>query len=127
MLGGAYDALGRYNYGTSLARTLAKWKGRGIVNYALGPMNVRYNLNYIDGYDDLAGNPSGVTHIKSHMTHDLHLNYSLRDDQVSLSLSAINLADEDPPFTGREMNYDAFSHNPFGRMFKFSVTYRMGG
>ncbi|MCZ0942746.1 MAG: TonB-dependent receptor [Gammaproteobacteria bacterium] len=126
VLGDAYDALGRYNYGTSLARTLAKWKGRGLVNYAIGPMNLRYNLNYIDGYDDLGGNPSGVTYIKSHMTHDLHLSYSLMDDQVSLSLSAVNLADEDPPFTGREMNYDAFSHNPFGRMFKFGVTYRMG-
>ncbi len=125
-LGGAYDALGRLNYGTSLARTLAKWKARGILNYAIGPMNVRYNLNYIDGYDDLGGNPSGVSYIKSHMTHDVHLNYSLMDDRAVLSLSAINLSDEDPPFTGREMNYDAFSHNPFGRMFKFSVTYRMG-
>ena len=122
VLGDAYDALGRYNYATSLARTLAKWKGRGVVNYAIGPANLRYNLNYVDGYDDLAIN----NHIDSQITHDMHLSYELMDGQVSLALSAINLADEDPPFTGREMNYDAFSHNPFGRMFKFGVTYRMG-
>ena len=27
----------------------------------------------------------------------------------------------------REMNYDAFTHNAFGRMIKLGVTYTMGG
>ena len=121
-LGGEYDALGNMNYETSLARTLVKWKARGFLNYAWGPLNLRYMLNFTDGYE------SGAVpfKVKSHDTHDLHLNYSLMEDQVNLTLSVINLADEDPPFAGRDLNYDPFVHNPFGRMFRFGVTYRMG-
>ena len=121
-LGGEYDALGNMNYETSLARTLVKWKGRGFVNYAWGPLNLRYMLNFTGGYE------SGAVpfKVKSHDTHDLHLNYSLMQDQVNLTLSVINLADEDPPFAGRDLNYDPFVHNPFGRMFRLGVTYRLG-
>ena len=36
------------------------------------------------------------------------------------------LEDEDPPFMSREMNYDAFTHNPFGRMVKLGVTASFG-
>ncbi len=121
-LGGEYDALGNMNYETSLARTLVKWKGRGFVNYAWGPLNLRYMLNFTGGYESGAA----PFKVKSHDTHDLHLNYSLMQDQVNLTLSVINLADEDPPFAGRDLNYDPFVHNPFGRMFRLGVTYRLG-
>ena len=63
-LGGAYDALGRLNYTTSLARALVKWKVQGFLNYAWGPLNLRYGLNYLDDYVD------GATPIESLVTHD---------------------------------------------------------
>ena len=132
-LGNAYDALGNMNYDTSLARSLLEWKVRGFLNYAMGSMNIRYMLNFRDsyGYDhEVTATPTDPYNpykIQSHETHDLHLNYSLMGDQVSLSLSVINLTDKEPPFAGRDLNYDPFVHNPFGRMFKFGVTYRMGG
>ena len=119
-LGGAYDALGRLNYTTSLARTLAKWKVRGLANYGWGPLNLRYNANYVHDYVD------GETPIKSQVTHDLHLYYSLMQERVDISLSVFNLTDEDPPFVPREMNYDPFTHNPFGRIIKLGLTYRLG-
>ena len=120
-LGGAYDALGRLNYTTSLARALVKWKVQGFLNYAWGPLNLRYGLNYLDDYVD------GATPIESLVTHDLHLNYSLMQERVNVWASVINLTDEDPPFVPREMNYDTLTHNPFGRILKVGVTYRMGG
>ena len=45
----------------------------------------------------------------------------------TFGLRVVNLTDEDPPFVPREMNYDPFTHNPFGRILKVGVTYRMGG
>ena len=124
-LGDAYDALGRLNYTTSLARTLVKWKVQGFLNYAWGPLNLRYGLNYVDDYVD--ADEDGETPIKSLVTHELHANYSLMRDRVNIWASVVNLTDEDPPFVPREMNYDPFTHNPFGRILKVGVTYRMGG
>ena len=116
VLGGAYDALGGLNYTTSLARTLVEWKGSGYLNVALGPVNARYRANYVDEYTD------GTTPIEDLVTHDLHINYGL-SDRVNVWASVLNLTDEDPSFVPREMNYDPFTHNPFGRMVKLGLTY----
>ena len=107
------------NYGTSLARSLVEWKARGFVNYAFGPVNVRYMYNSVDSYETSAI----PFEIDSHETHDLHATCGLMADQLTLSLSVINLTDEDPPFAGRDLNYDPFQHNPFGRMIKVGLTY----
>ena len=130
--GGKYDALGRLNYQTSLARTLAEWKGRVSANYAWGALNARWVVNGVDEYDylmqgflDSEGRTiEGV--VPSHVTHDLHIHYSFMNDQLRAIFSIFNIEDEDPPFMSREMNYDAFTHNPFGRMFKVGLSYTMG-
>ena len=122
-LGGEYDALGRLNYGTSLARTLVELKGRVYVNYSLPSINVRLTTNYIDDYlHNIGGND---TEIESQMTYDLTVAWTNNDDSLSVWGGAINLTDEDPPWMRREMNYDAFTHNPFGQIIKFGATYRM--
>ena len=59
------------------------------------------------------------------MTHDLHVNYSMMDGKLDLIASVINAGDENPPFMSREMNYDALSHNPFGRMVRVGFQYRL--
>ena len=124
--GGKYDALGRLNYRTPLARTLAKWKGRLATNYQWNRLNARWVVNAIDSYDYFMEgfNVEGV--VDSHVTHDLHLACEFMDGRVNAVLSVINLQDEDPPFMSREMNYDAFTHNPFGRMLKVGVTASFG-
>ena len=121
VLGEAYDALGSMNYGTSFARSLVEWKGRTTLNYAMGALNARYNTNYIDEYEV---DTSAVV-VDSQITHDLHLNYRLEGRGIDLWMSMINVTDEDPPFTGIEMNYDAFTHNPFGRIIKMGFTYSL--
>ena len=121
VLGDAYDALGSMNYGTSLARSLVEWKGRGTLNYAMGAINARYNVNYIDEYER---DTAAIT-VDSQVTHDLHLNYRLETNGIDIWMSILNLTDEDPPFTGIEMNYDAFTHNPFGRIIKIGFKYSL--
>ena len=135
--GDEYDALGRLNYRTSLARTLVELKGRATLNYQLGGLNLRWITNMIDEYDYLgafdkdgaiagASNPAVEDVVSSHVTHDLHINYSFLDGKLSLIGSVINIEDEDPPHVSREFNYDAFTHNPFGRMVKIGLTYSLG-
>ena len=126
--GPEYDALGRLNYRTSLARTLAEWKGRTTVNYAWEDLNVRWVTSYVDEYDyaGAAPQPAGDATVPSHVTHDLHVTYSFMDGQLMLNGSVINVEDEDPPYMSREFNYDAFTHNPFGRMFRLGLTYSLG-
>ena len=121
--GGAYNALGRLNYRTPLARTLAEWKGRITANYAWGPLNARWVVNGIDEYDYLMQGFGTEGVVASHVTHDLHVGYTFMDGQLRAIASIINLEDDDPPFMSREMNYDAFTHNPFGRMIKLGLTY----
>ena len=124
--GSEYDALGRLNYRTPLARTLAEWKGRLTANYQTGPLNARWVVNAIDQYDYLMQGFGTEGVVRSHVTHDLHVAYDFMDGKVRAIASLINLEDEDPPFMSREMNYDAFTHNPFGRMVKLGVTASFG-
>ncbi len=119
-LGEAYNALGRLNYTTSLARTLVKLKLRGFLNYAWKSLNMRYGVSYADDYVDIDRK------IDSHVTHDVHANYRLLQDRLELWVSVVNLLDEDPPFVPREMNYDPFTHDPYGRTFKVGIRYSMG-
>ena len=125
--GEPYDALGRLNYRTSLARTTAERKGRMTVNYEWRDLNVRWSTNYIDKYlyQGAAPQPTGDAIVPTHITHDMHLTYSLFDGALTLTGSVINIEDDDPPHMSREFNYDAFSHNPFGRILRFGVTYNL--
>ncbi len=126
--GPKYDALGRLNYRTSLARTVAEWKARGTVNYQWEDLNVRWVTSYVDEYKYQGAAPQTCGDncvVSSHVTHDLHVTYSLMDGQLTLTGSVINMEDEDPPYMSREFNYDAFTHNPFGRMLKLGFRYTL--
>lgn len=124
--GAEYDALGRLNYNTSLARTLAEVKGRVSFNYAWQELNVRWVTSYVDSYkyQGASPQPAGDAIVPSHTTHDIHLTYDFLDG-FRIHTSIINLEDDDPPHMSREFNYDAFTHNPFGRMFRLGLTYSL--
>ena len=121
-----YDALGRLNYRTSLARTVAEWKARGTLNYEWNNFNIRWVTSYIDEYKYASAppQPAGDAIVPSHVTHDIHATYRFMDGRLIATASLINIEDEDPPFMSREFNYDAFTHNPFGFMWKVGLTYR---
>ena len=46
---------------------------------------------------------------------------------VDLGLGVVNVTDEDPPFAAFDLNYDPYTHNPFGRTFKISLSKSFGG
>lgn len=116
-LGEAYDAKGRLNYDTSLARALPEFKGRLHAGYTLGAFTGRWHLNYTDSYVHNAPAPWGDDYpIDAHATQDVHVSWSLPADRATLFASILNLGDEDPPRVFRQLNYDPSTHNPLGRV-----------
>ena len=118
-LGASYNALGRLNYETPLARTLTEWKILWHVNYAWRDFNLRYAAKFVNSYDNVEDNIK----IDSHLTHDLHLHWAVKGDKLNLWAMLLNFTDEDPPYAGEDLNYDAFTHNPLGRILKLGFTY----
>ena len=83
-------------------------------------------FRYVDSYEDIrpaASTVSDLSKIDDQLTLDLHYNVQLFDSSTFLSLAVINVTDEDPPHASTDLNYDPFTHNPFGRMFKVGLRY----
>ena len=124
-LGEPYDAKGRLNYDTSLARALPEFKGRLFAGYTVGPFTGRWHMNHADSYVHDAPAPWGDDYpLAAHATHDLHVTWALPGDRATLFASILNLADEDPPRVFRQLNYDPSTHNPLGRV--LSIGFRFG-
>lgn len=122
------DFLDQFNRSNPF-RSLPQWKGNFFANYANAGHNLRAVVRHIDSYDDERGTPdlSGAfqpsvpAEIESQTTLDLYYNVEL-PWQTDVSLSLVNVTDEDPPSAFFDTNYDPYIHNPLGRTVKVSVT-----
>ena len=121
------DRVGQFNR-SNFSRSLPQMKANVTGNYSMGDHNFRGVLRYIDSYEDERGDLTGggSDEIDSQATVDLFYNWQSQWD-LDLGLSVVNVFDEDPPFAAFDLNYDPYTHNPFGRTFKISVTKRFGG
>ena len=121
------DRVGQFNR-SNFSRSLPQWKANFYANWAMGNHNIRGVMRHIDSYDDErapAARGNVGAEIDSQTTFDAF--YTYRADAFDLGLSVVNVTDEDPPFAAFDLNYDPYTHNPFGRTFKISVTTRFGG
>ena len=83
-------------------------------------------LRHVGSYDDTAA-PADLAHlatIDSQTTFDGHYVFGGLEGW-KMSLSIINIADEDPPEARGDLAYDPFTHNAFGRTIKLGVTYSL--
>ena len=121
------DRVGQFNR-SNFSRSLPQWKANVTANYAVGDHNFRGVVRHIDSYDDERGDVTGDgnSEIDAQTTVDLFYNWQ-SPWELDLGLSVVNAFDEDPPFAQFDLNYDPYTHNPFGRTFKISVTKRFGG
>ncbi|HCG69073.1 MAG TPA: hypothetical protein DE147_01380, partial [Gammaproteobacteria bacterium] len=67
----------------------------------------------------------GITAIDDMLSFDAHYSVTLMDENLKITVSALNLTDEDPPLTPNELAYDAYTHNPLGRVLQVGVRYTM--
>lgn len=122
----SFDAAGRLNRDTFL-RSMPEWKNNAWVNWSMGGHNVRADVYYTGEYDDTSA-PAGFEQtIDDHVTFDLHYNYYFNDDLTRVFASVYNVTDEDPPAVLHELDYDPYTHNPFGRMIKVGIQHDFGG
>jgi iron complex outermembrane receptor protein len=138
LLAPAFDAVGQLNTNVD-PRALPQWRGQFTANYAIGNHNLRWLVRYIDGMVDeragkggvndplnvVAGYPAGTRvtggiDIGEYLTHDLYYTWDVAA-KTTLTVSVINIADEDPPLTRNEYSYDPFTASPLGRVFKLGI------
>ena len=130
----AFDGVGLLNYQTT-AYPLPQIKGNVYAQADYGTASLRLQFNYLDGYTDqrgaaifgpnngaLAG--ASVTagkNIPAYKTIDATFRVSVSTG-TSLSLSALNILDTDPPFARLDQNYDPFTASPLGFTLKGAIT-----
>jgi outer membrane receptor protein involved in Fe transport len=112
------DAVGNRNE-SNIASPLPQWRA----NFTLGWRNTQHSamviVRHIDDYtDDKTATQTFNSVIDSWTTVDLHYNYTLPNERTTLSLNMTNVGDEDPPFADQDLNFEARTHDPFGRQYQ---------
>ncbi len=108
-----------------------KRKARAYLGWAAAPFSARLFANYTGGFRnwssstvtpltrDANGNPNGGgDKVKAQTTFDLNMAYEFKGGFLNgsrLSVSGLNIFDQDPPFYNTGAGYYSLIHNPFGR------------
>jgi iron complex outermembrane recepter protein len=123
------DLAGFLNRGTGY-RSMPQLKGELFANLNMGDHNLRFVSRYTDDYADQRTTLSTLTNagktIDSLWTHDLHYVWDTPWGS-QFNASVTNLLDEDPSFARLDLNYDPYTGNPLGRVFKVGFSHKFGG
>ncbi len=117
------DFNGELNDGNAPFTPKPEFKNDVFLKYNHGIHNGTIVGRYTTGYRDLVPSVAALARIDNHFVVDMHYTVRLFDESTQLAFSVLNLMDEDPPFTSTDLNYDPFTHDPRGRIFKLSLTY----
>jgi len=130
----AFDGVGLLNFQTT-AYPLPPLKGNVYLQGDWGISSARFQVNYIDGYTDqrtaaifgpnttaLAGQAvTAGQNIGSFTTLDFTYRLAFKTG-TTISLSALNFLDQQPPFARLDFNYDPFTASPLGVTAKFGIS-----
>ncbi len=112
------DAVGNRNE-RNIAAPLPEWRANFTVGWNNDRHSARAIVRHIDEYtDDKTVAQTFNALIDSYTTVDLYYNYAFANDKTSLALNVTNIADEDPPFADQDLNFEARTHDPFGRQYQ---------
>ncbi len=131
--GGAYEAAGVWNIRASAlpieVRPMPAFKINAWLGWSNDVHNARIYARYIDAMDVAESSSgygvAGLTEVDSMLTFDAHYSIELLDGALRLTGSALNLADERAPLAPVEAGYDAYTHNPLGRVFQLGLRYTL--
>lgn len=98
---------------------------RGTATWNRGRWGAGAAINYADAYEDTLSQPNRS--IDSWTTVDVQASYraGLGDgllENLEMTLSAVNVFNEDPPFANQAIGYDVVNANPYGRLVSLQVT-----
>jgi outer membrane receptor protein involved in Fe transport len=130
--GSTIEAAGKWNTRSTVLpielQTLPEIRANAYLSATSGIHSARLFVRYRgdadvpDTFSGAAAFPT-LTKIDSFTTVDAHYSVSLMDDAAEVTLSVMNAFDEEPPLAPSEPGYDAYTHNPQGRIYKVGLTY----
>ncbi len=127
----AFEAVGYTNY-ERVVQTISEWRAISHINYTHSGVNARYEMRFIDGVEDDRGKPSVFdasgqlvqinygAQVDSYTSHNLYFNWEA-PWETTLSLSIVNLTDEDPSEARHQLGYDPYIGDPLGRTFEIGL------
>ncbi|MEQ8860572.1 MAG: TonB-dependent receptor [Pseudomonadales bacterium] len=118
------DFAGELNDNRNSLTPILDLQGNVFVQYTNGPHRATLTGRYWGEYEDESA-AAALQDIGDMFTVDLNYNVSLMDDKLTVNLGLFNLFDEDPPRAQTDLNYDPYTHDPFGRKIKLGLTYRL--
>ncbi len=112
------DAVDNRNY-SNMANPIPGWRGNGWLNYTSGAHSSKLVVRYIDNYNDDKTPDHKYNYMIGAMTTvDFHYSYTFNEDATTVAFNITNVTDENPPFADQDLNFDARTHNPFGRQYQ---------
>jgi len=112
------DAVGNRNE-QNIGSPLPQWRANFTVGWSNDRHSARAILRHIDEYkDDKTAADTFNSMIDSFTTVDLYYNFAFANDNTTLAVNVTNIADEDPPFADQDLNFEARTHDPFGRQYQ---------
>ncbi len=103
--------------------TMPEWRGRVGMWWNYDKYTAGATVNYVDSFDQLYG---AIAEVASHTTLDLQASYDLTDNS-RVTVGALNVTGEDPPWSDSETEGYAFSaagHSPVGAVLYGNVSIR---
>jgi outer membrane receptor protein involved in Fe transport len=111
--------IGAYN----ISGAFPEYKANLRVGYRIGPVDLSYNLQYIDAMDNQGNipafdDPSGYQGVTSTIFHDLSARWDIKDS-LALTLGVRNLTNEEPKFFDSpiDQNTDPATFDTLGRFY----------
>jgi iron complex outermembrane receptor protein len=120
------DAVGNRNE-SNIGSPLPDYRANLWLDWSSERHDARAIVRYIDDYDDdKTANDMWNSVIASWTTVDLHYSFRFANDRTVLSANVTNIADKDPPFADQDLNFEARTHDPFGRQFQIVFRHNFG-
>ena len=102
---------------------MPEWRGRVSVWWNYDKYSAGATVNYVDSFDQLYG---AIAEVASHTTLDLQASYDVTDNS-GITIGALNVTGEDPPWSDSEPEGYAFAaagHSPVGTVLYGNVNIR---
>ena len=118
------DFAGNLNDNRNTLTPIVDLQGNLFLKFTRDVHRATLTARYWGEYED-EGAIATLQDIDDMITVDLNYNVSFMEDRLLLNLTAFNLFDEEPPRTQTDLNYDPYTHSPFGRILKVGLTYQL--
>ena len=118
------DFAGNLNDNRNTITPITDLQGSVFARFSRDAHRLTVTGRYWGEYED-EGAIAALQTIDEHFTVDVNYNVSLMEDKLGVNVSVFNLFDNLAPRAQTDLNYDPYTHSPFGRMIKVGLTYNL--